>query len=326
MNYSRRRLRVYASVGLVMACLAVSSVVMLAQQSPYGRIVVFGTSFSDSGNAAIVVGSSTPPSYDVDEFLLPNVPYARGGHHLLNGPTWIEQLARSIALGGSVQPSLRTKGAQGTNYAVGASRAIPSPGHVTLNDQVSLFLADFKGIAPPDALIVMEMGANDVSDALDAVVQGQDGFAILAAAVESIVSHIRLLHAAGARHFLVGNVPSPGYAPSVRALEPVFPGVSLAARQVAMIFNQTLSVALDPLEALQGITITRVDAFATLDQVMFSPSSFGFSNVTDACITPNIPPFKCQQPDSYFFWDGVHPTTAGASVFADEAALQLGLN
>jgi phospholipase/lecithinase/hemolysin len=326
MKYSRRRLRVYRTSGLVVACLALSSVMMLAQQSPYERIVVFGTSFSDSGNAAIVVGSSTPPSYDVDEWLVPNRPYARGGHHLTNGPTWIEQLARSLGLGGSVQPSLRTSGAQGTNYAIGATRAIPSPGHVTLNDQVNLFLAEFNGIAPPDALYVMEMGANDVSDALDAVAQGQDGFAILDAAVQSIAGHIRLLHAAGARHFLVGNVPSPGYAPAVRALDPVFPGTSLLARNVAETFNQILSVALDSLEALQGITITRVDAFTTLDQVMADPSSFGFSNVDDACIMPNTPPFKCQRPNSYFFWDGVHPTTAGASVFAHEAALQLGIN
>jgi phospholipase/lecithinase/hemolysin len=326
MSYSGHRLRVYARSGLVVACVALSSVMMLAQQSPYERIVVFGTSFSDSGNTAIVVGSSTPPSYDVDEWLVPNLPYARGGHHLSNGPTWIEQLARSIGLGGSVQPALRTKGAQGTNYAVGASRAIPSPGHVTLNDQVNLFLAEFNGIAPPDALYVMEMGANDVSDALAAVAQGQNAFAILDAAVQSIVGHIQLLHAAGARHFLVGNVPSPGYAPAVRALDPVFPGTSLLARDVAVAFNQILSVALDSLEALQGITITRVDAFATLDRVMADPLSFGFSNVDDACIMPNTPPFKCQQPNSYFFWDGVHATTAGASVFAREAALQLGLN
>ena len=326
MSYSGRRLRVYATSGLIVACLALSSVMLLAQQSPYERIVVFGTSFSDSGNAAILVGSSTPPSYDVDEFLIPNVPYARGGHHLTNGPTWIEQLARSIGLGGSVQPALRTKGAQGTNYAVGATRAIPSPGHFTLNDQVNLFLAEFNGVAPPDALYVMEMGANDVSDAVNAFAAGQDGLglAILNAAVQSIVDHIQLLHAAGARYFLVGNVPSPGYAPSVRALDPVFPGASQLARDVAVAFNQILSLALDSLEPLPDITITRVDAFATLDQVMADPSSFGFTNVDDACIMPDIPPFTCRQPNSYFFWDGIHPTTAGASVFAREAALQLG--
>ncbi len=144
--------------------------------------------------------------------------------------------------------------------------------------------------------------------------------------MQSIVDHIQLLHAAGARHFLVGNVPSPGYAPAVRALDPVFPGTSQLARNVAVAFNQILSVALDPLEALPDITITRVDAFVTLDQVMADPSSFGFSNVDDACIMPDTPPFTCRQPNSYFFWDGLHATTAGASVFAREAALQLGLD
>jgi phospholipase/lecithinase/hemolysin len=59
---------------------------------------------------------------------------------------------------------------------------------------------------------------------------------------------------------------------------------------------------------------------------MADPSSFGFSNVENACIMPNIPPFKCRQPNTYFLWDGVRPTAAGASVMAPEAALQLGLN
>ena len=36
--------------------------------------------------------------------------------------------------------------------------------------------------------------------------------------------------------------------------------------------------------------------------------------------------FTCRQPNSYFFWDGLHATMAGASVFAREAALQLGLD
>ena len=63
-----------------------------------------------------------------------------------------------------------------------------------------------------------------------------------------------------------------------------------------------------------------------IDRVMADPSSFGFSNVDDACIMPDTPPFTCRQPNSYFFWDGLHATMAGASVFAREAALQLGLD
>ena len=315
-----------AASGVVM-CLALSSVTVLqAQQPPYERIVVFGTSFSDPGNVSILVGHSTPPSYDVDERLLPNSAYARGGQHLTNGPTWIEQLGRSIGLGGSVQPALRTKGPQGTNYAIGASRAIPTPGNASLALQVNLFLSDFKGVAPPDALYVIEMGANDVNDALVAFSEGQDGFAILAAAVASIAAHIQTLHAAGATHFLVGNVASAGQAPAVRAVDQVFPGTAALARQVTMAFNEGLATALDQLDALPGITITRVDAFELFDRVVADPAAFGFDNIEDPCITPDVPPFKCRQPDTYFYWDGVHPTRAGHSVFAFEAAAVLGLN
>ena len=330
MGYFARRLMGLTRLGLVMVCVVLSSVMVLAKRPPFERIVVFGTSFSDPGNAAIVVGTSTPPGYDVDELLIPNVPYARGGHHLTNGATWIEQLGRSIGLGGSVQPALRTQGPQGTNYAIGGTRARPipnpTPTDVSLSDQVTLFLVDFHGVAPGDALYVMEMGANDVNDAAEVAALGGNGFAILDAAVASIGLHIQALHAAGARQFLVGNVPSPGYSPSARALDAIFPGTAFLARTMAAAFNQRLSFALDLLEGLDDISITRVNAFGTLDQVMADPAAFGFTNVEDACITPNVPPFTCKQPRTYFFWDGVHPTTAGASVFADEAARQLGLD
>jgi hypothetical protein len=82
-----------------------------------------------------------------------------------------------------------------------------------------------------------------VRDALAAVAQGQNGFAILDAAGQSIVGHIQLRHAAG-QALSRGNVPSPGYAPAVRALDPVFPGTSMLAREMAVAFNQILSGAL----------------------------------------------------------------------------------
>jgi outer membrane lipase/esterase len=47
------------------------------------------------------------------------------------------------------------------------------------------------------------------------------------------------------------------------------------------------------------------------------------SNVTAACLTPNIAPFTCQNPDDYLFWDGIHPTKAGHSILAQEADLVL---
>jgi outer membrane lipase/esterase len=332
MSNSKRQWTMFAGLGVLAACLVLSSVALRAQHAPWDRIVVFGTSFSDSGNVAILVGHSTPPAYDVDALLLPNSAYARGGQHLTNGPTWIEQLARSLALSGSVQPALQTKGVNGTNYAIGGARAItipnPPPGfrNATFDDEMGLFLVDFNGVAPPDALYVVEMGANDVRDGLAAVAQGQDGFALVGVAAKSVANHIKALYAAGARQFLVSNVASPGYSPSVRILDQSFPGASILARQLSIAFNVDLAIELAPLDGLPGITLTRVDAFAKLDQVMAAPSAYGFSNVVDACITPDVAPFACHRPDTYFFWDGVHPTTAGHGVMAAEAAKVLGLD
>ena len=295
-----------------------------AEERPYDRIVTFGTSISDSGNVfALIGGHNTPPAYDLDSFLVPHTAYSRGGHHLSNGSTWIEQLARPIGLAGSVQPSFRTQGVQGTNYAVGGARSVPTPGFINLPDQVTSFLSDFGGVAPAGALYVIEMGSNDI---LDAIGQGQNGEAILGAAVLSIADKITTLYNAGARKFFVLNVANLGNTPAVRAFDQSIPGTSTLAMLFTVGFNTGLSTSLDALDALPGIEITRMDVFGLFVAVSANPSAFGFTNVRDACITPEVPPFKCSQPDDYLFWDGVHPTTAAHGVIAREAALLLGLD
>jgi outer membrane lipase/esterase len=45
--------------------------------------------------------------------------------------------------------------------------------------------------------------------------------------------------------------------------------------------------------------------------------------VTTACVTPDVPPFTCGQPDEFLFWDGIHPTRAGHTLLANEAAVSL---
>ncbi|MGH7848461.1 MAG: SGNH/GDSL hydrolase family protein, partial [Candidatus Binatia bacterium] len=174
----------------------------------FSRIVVFGTSLSDSGNSFALTGQATTPPYDtLDLFLVPDAAYARGGHHLTNGAIWIEQFARPLGLGGSVRPAFQSSNPTATNYAIGAARA-REVGFNDLSDQVSMFLSDFGGVAPSDALYVIEMGSNDVRDALAAVLSGDPAgaAAIIVAALAAIQNSIKDLYIAGAQKFILTNV------------------------------------------------------------------------------------------------------------------------
>jgi phospholipase/lecithinase/hemolysin len=286
---------------------------------PYERIVVFGTSLSDSGNAfALRGGTSTPPDYLVDPFLVPSVPYVTGGHHFSNGATWVEQYARSVGLAGSAQPAFRGATESATNYAVGAARARNDGTNFNLSDQVNAFLQDFGGVAPSGALYVIEMGGNDVRDALVAFSQGQNGAAIIQAAVQSIAQNIGILYAAGARNFLVWSAPNVGLTPAIRTLGP---GVAAFAGQLSHGFNTALNGALmQLLAALPGIQLARLDAFTLIGEIVADPSGFGLTVVTNACITPGVAPFTCQNADDFLFWDGIHPTKVVHAIVAQKAA------
>jgi hypothetical protein len=108
-------------LGLAAGALVAATTVPTAAQAPLSRIVVFGTSLSDSGNAFALRGAAgTPPDYDLNPLLIPTAPYARGGHHFSNGATWVEQCAGSLGLVGTVRPAYGSASPLAANYAVGA--------------------------------------------------------------------------------------------------------------------------------------------------------------------------------------------------------------
>ena len=316
------------------AALAASAPTVSARQhAPYSGIVVFGTSLSDSGNAFALRGATnTPPDYDMNPLLVPNAPYTRGGHHFSDGATWVEQLARSFGLAGAVRPAYGSDSRIATNYAVGGARACDAPGDgsVNLADQVTAFLADSSGVAPPDALYVIEMGGNDVRDAIVTalgVLQAgamlpqavQAAGPILACAQQAIRAAIVTLEQAGARHFLVWTAPDLGLTPAIRSLGP---GAMALATSLAWMFNtQRLLPTVHTLDqASDDIDIAMLDAFTLLQQINAHPANFGLTNTTTACVTPSEEPFLCQTADEYLFWDGIHPTRAAHALVAHEAA------
>jgi phospholipase/lecithinase/hemolysin len=315
----------------LLACTAVLSVGMpglSGQARAPSAIVVFGTSLSDSGNAfALRGGTNTPPDYQLDPLLVPGVPYARGGHHFSNGATWVEQLARSLRLAGSARPAFGSNSPKATNYAVGAARAYDDGQNFNLSDQVQAFLSDHGGSAPSDALYVIEMGGNDIRDALVAYQTGGPSAAqaILQQAIISIANNIQLLYQAGARQFLVWLPPNVGLTPAIRMLEQMSPGAMQLATGLSQAFYAGLSGVLTQLSAIPGISITRLDAFALLNDIVADPQGYGLTNTHEACVMPSDAPFFCQAPDDYLFWDGIHPTRAAHTIVAQAAASVLGL-
>jgi outer membrane lipase/esterase len=193
-----------------------------------------------------------------------------------------------------------------------------------LPTQVGNFLADVNGSAPPDALYVVFIGGNDIFDAVYALsfdLSGTTSTMVLEQAITSVAVEINKLAAAGATHFMVLNAPDVGLTPAVKLADAIFsaanPAVSpgdviAAATLFSMVYNGGLNAVLG---SVPGVEI--VDIFSVFQDLVFNPQDFGLSNSADACVTPEEPPYVCKKPDSYVFWDGVHPTRVTHSIIAD---------
>jgi phospholipase/lecithinase/hemolysin len=316
---------------ILLAACALAAPLCAAAQPRFDGLVVFGTSLSDPGNAfALRGGTNTPPNYQVDPLLVPpaDAPYTRGGHHFSDGATWAEQLARSLGLAASAKPALANQSKKAANYAVGGARAIDTADGFDLADQVGAFLRDRGGAAPGGALYVVEMGGNDLRDAMLAYLGAGGGpngehaaGMVIAGALQSIGDNIFALYRAGARKFLVWNAPNLGLTPAIRALDNVSPGAVALANALSVGFNQGLDFqVLAGLSGLPGIEIVRFDVYGRLQAIVADPSAFGLANVTSACITPQSAPYHCKEFREYLFWDGIHPTAAAHAIVAQQVA------
>ena len=315
----------------------------------YDGLVVFGDSLSDSGNKYVVTGLSNTPPYDLlDPLLVPDGPYTKGGLHHSNGKTWVEQYAQPLDLGALVRPALRNPG-EATNYAYGGARArdaSATSSNLHLPMQVTTFLADTGGVASPDALHVIFIGGNDIApDAVTAfaTIDPAVGIGIIIDAFVSVGDRMVELYTAGARKFLIMNVPDMGLIPAMNPPLNV-PQASGLGTCLSVLYNDGsplpfpygqscppfppgipgLNTVLDQLEVnLPGIEIIRFDMFERLQQIVTFPEDFGLLYGSGHCVEPEVPPFACKDPDDYVFWDGTHPTKAVHTIIANEVGMVL---
>lgn len=328
-NVARRLVRLATT-----AVFAMLSCAALAQPTTIDRLVFFGGSLTDAGNSFIWLSSpagqgcgvplSVPPYDMLDDQLTPDGPYAKGGHHFSNGANWAEGVARTLALAGNARPAFSGPGTQASNYAVGGARAVAGyPCRYNLPAQIGAYRADFARTSDR-TWVAMEIGGNDVRDGLVAVlVSGNPNAAgpYISAALTSIRDSVIALNGHGARKFVLLNVPNVGLTPAVRSFGPV---AMFVGDSVSQGFNTNLTLLIESLKAgLPGSDIRIVDLYTKLNEIVASPDSYGFANVTDACVRPNQPPFECKRPDSYVFWDGIHPTKAMHAIIAQQALAKI---
>jgi outer membrane lipase/esterase len=313
----------------------------LAHHEP--SVVVFGDSLSDTGNVFAVTGQlNVPPYGELDPFRIPDFPYAISAGRFTNGPTWIEDLALRVGAWQSVRAALRTY-RPGKNYSYGAARAgaplVPNDAR-DLTEQVTAYLADVNGSADGD-VIVLFIGANDVADAVRALAvdpTGATSIGGLLAGIGSVNANLAALVAAGARDFVILNVPNVALVPALNPpLAP--PGLAGIATCWTVLFDQGTPLpsvcpqlppglpGLDDIVAAlttqPDVNVKLIDTFTFINQIAAEPGRYGIANMKDTCVTPNVAPYQCMRPSRYFFWDGIHPTQVVHQLLAKEVLRQL---
>jgi phospholipase/lecithinase/hemolysin len=292
--------------------------------SRYSALYAFGDSLSDTGNDSIATVGTLPvqPYYETSYG-----PFGTLNATVFsNGPVWVQNLAAALGLG-TVRPSLYS----GTGYAYGGAEANPTESGISgvgasaisLDSQ----LAQFGGAAPSDALYTLSIGTNDVQTILQKA-EFDLGKQIeqVGVSVSDTLSFVSSLIDAGARSFLVMDVPDMSKLPVV-AKHDTAAEVDLAGR-LSNLYNVELNAGLQNLAQARGATIDILPLYSLTDQVVANPSQFGLANVTDPAWTgtyddPNSGSIVTSDPNSYLFWDEYHPTAHVHQLIADDATAEL---
>ena len=258
------------------------------RRGEWSNIYVFGDSLSDNGNFVKILGP-------IEQYLSP-FHYWQG--RFSNGPVWAEYLARQLH-------------ANLLDFAVGSATTGDTthgyfyPYVPTVLDQIRSFKNSRVHI-PADSLFIVQGGGNDFM-----VTPVEDLPTVPGSAVANIMTGLSILKQAGARHFLVLNLPDMGAGPGSR-----LNGSDYCAyvSWLSVMYNQALSDAVSDFAAANhDITISVVDIFGSSNAVFAMPQKWGFTNVTD--VSPNaVVPY--QFGSDYFFWETIHPTTKAHQAWA----------
>lgn len=290
-----------------------------AQTTPvFSRIVVFGDSLSDVGNLRARMedrGVNFPGGeFNYSDGRFTNSSDTNPASQQYFG-VWHEQLARMFSNLAAATASANG----GYCYAFGGATTESGTQNYTLFgafgadvtvtiDNMGKQIDDFinAGVVDPNALYAVWGGGNDLFDD-----HSPENVTAAAARVSRLVSR---LADAGARHFIVPNVPPLGGVPRYGGE----PQTQDAKNRASADFRALLDSNLDATArefASRGISLdmSRLDIWSLFIRFVADPSRYGFKD--------SLYPSQGQDvnPDTFLFWDDIHPTTAGHYQIAVEA-------
>jgi len=271
-----------------------------APQPGIERIIAFGDSLSDTQNI-----------FNASMWYLPNAQSWFLGR-FSNGRVWTEYLAEFLGL-----PLY--------NWAVGGAAGDTAhfviPGLVQQVASWRAYTAKASGYRPASTLFTVWIGGNDFLSYGRSVDQVLND---VSAALDELIG-------AGAHRIVLLNLPDLSRTPSFKYRDD---GARIA-KQVRQ-YNERLSQLAQSLIARHGaaldLQLFRTDAL--FDDVFAHPGQYRVANTSDACLDINrssaldyfMPqPLRaeCGAPDTFLFWDTLHPTSNTHRLLAKQVTKML---
>jgi phospholipase/lecithinase/hemolysin len=312
-NASLQPLLIKLLLALLVTCTA-----SLVHAQEYTSVVIFGDSLSDTGNVAHLTqekyGIRVPgpiADYSDGRFTDGYDTYPAARNFV---GVWVEQLAATIPSTPEVKNSLDG----GTNYAFGLATTGSGTSAFNFGPSDSLSvdvsnmgqqISDYLATSPKinkKTLFVLWGGAIDLLHATSTA-------DVVQAAINQALNVQRLIQAGGTQ-FIVPNLPPLGLLPRLNGS----PATSIPATQASMLFNQVLADGLTIVQIVnpnRKLQIAQLNVFSLFNEVTSSPSKYSLVNVTESSRGNGA-----VNPDTYLFWDDIHPTTRGHNIVADAAA------
>ncbi|XP_028784857.1 GDSL esterase/lipase At5g03610-like [Neltuma alba] len=294
------------------------------------KLFVFGDSYVDTGNVGRDVGSSWKQPYGVT---FPGKPAGR----FSDGRVLSDFLAKYLGVRSPLPYRMRNLMPQyvkyGMNFAYGGTGVFNTAAHFpNMTVQIDFFqgLITDKVFASADldnSVALVSVAGNDYSFYLATNGTAEGAQAFIASVVNQTLKNVARIHGLGVKKIAVSGLQPLGCLPQTTASSS-FSRCNSTFNSFATLHNTLLSQGLAKLkeEANDNSIVVVLDLYDSFMSVLNHPSTHNIENHFKPCCVGVSSQYSCgsvdektmakkytvcDDPESAFFWDLVHPTQAG---------------